>query len=162
MDLLDNLVPFIEGEEDKMASEPRKILGDVSERGEFLGVEMKVSATCTRVAVSDGHTLIVSIRFKDRTHLPSVDQVKQALQGYRCGITTPSMPQQEILVLEQDDRPQPRLDRMNGHGYTVSVGRIRTCDLFDIKLVALVHNTIMGAAGSAVLNAEIALVKGLF
>lgn len=167
IDVLDNIVPYISGEEDKMEWETRKILGNINEEGtEFVPLpfeEMKVSAQCNRVAVSDGHTECISLRFANRP-APSVEQVKQAMRDYVCEAShlgCPSAPKQTIHVLEESDRPQPRLDRDRDQGYGVSVGRVREDPVFDFKMVVLSHNTIIGAAGSGILIAEILKAKNV-
>ncbi|KAK3644935.1 aspartate-semialdehyde dehydrogenase [Elasticomyces elasticus] len=165
MDIMDNVVPFISGEEEKLLPECRKILGGMnSEASEFSDHELKISGTCTRVAVLDGHTACVSLSFA-RKPAPSAEEAKQAMREYVSEaqkMGCPSAPEQAILVMEEPDRPQPRLDREAGLGYTVSVGRVREDEggMFDLKFVALSHNTIIGAAGSSILNAEAAVLKG--
>lgn len=174
LDMLDNVVPYISGEEEKMERETGKILGSICPEGQTIqeATMPQVSATCTRVPVTDGHTEIVSIRFAldggegGRSEPPSVEEVKRALASFRPAhfptdpSQVPSAPKAAIEVLEEPDRPQPRLDRETGRGFSVSVGRIRPCSLFHIKLVLLSHNTVLGAAGSSVLNAELAVSKG--
>jgi len=147
MDILDNVVPFISGEEDKLETEAQKILGSLSTdatsfRNQSL---LKISAACNRVAVLDGHTACVSLRFANRPS-PSAEEVKHAMREYvsesqRLGC--PSAPQNAIIVFDEEDRPQPRLDRDLQKGYTVSVGRVREDEsgMFDIKFVALSHNS---------------------
>jgi aspartate-semialdehyde dehydrogenase len=140
-------VPFIPGEEDKLETEAQKILGKVN--GDVTGFqdekELRVSAACNRVAVLDGHTACVSLRFVKRPP-PSAEQVKQAMREYVSDVQKlgcPLAPQNAIRVMEEPDRPQPRLDRDTQKGYTVSVGRIRKDEsgIFDIKFVALSHNS---------------------
>jgi aspartate-semialdehyde dehydrogenase len=167
MDILDNVVPYISGEEDKLETEARKILGGMNADATAFEEQsqLKVSAACNRVAVLDGHMACVSLKFVKRPP-PSAEEVKQAMRDYVSEaqkLGCPSAPHEVIHVFEDDDRPQPRLDRDLGKGYTVSVGRVRedTSDIFDIKFVALSHNTIIGAAGSSILNAEAAVMKGL-
>ncbi|QIW98824.1 hypothetical protein AMS68_004342 [Peltaster fructicola] len=128
--------------------------------------DLKVSGTCTRVPVLDGHTAVVSLSFHKRP-APSAEQVKKAMREYVSDaqkIGCPSAPDNAIVVLEEPDRPQPRLDRETSRGYAVSVGRVREDEggVFDIKFVALSHNTVIGAAGSSILNAEAAVLKGYF
>ncbi|KAK7972912.1 aspartate-semialdehyde dehydrogenase [Apiospora saccharicola] len=168
MDILDNVVPFISGEEDKLETEARKILGGINEaKTSFIEQDkLRVSAACNRVAVLDGHTACVSLKFKNQP-APSAAEVRKALSEYVSEAQTlgcPSAPEQSIKVFGDDEpnRPQPRLDRDLGSGYTVSVGRVREDEsgIFDIKFVALSHNTIIGAAGSSILNAEAAVLKG--
>ena len=148
MDILDNVVPFISGEEDKLETEASKILGNVNgEVTGFVDQEMKISAACNRVPVLDGHTACVSLRFKNRDGpKPSAEAVKKALSSYVSEAQTlgcPSAPEPPILVMEEPDRPQPRLDRNTSNGYTVSVGRVREDEsgIFDLKFVALSHNS---------------------
>lgn len=143
------MVPFISGEEDKLETEAQKILGEVNtEVTGFLNQsDLKVSAACNRVAVLDGHMACVSLRFKDRSApRPTAEAVKKALSGYVSEAQTlgcPSAPEPSILVMEEADRPQPRLDRNTGNGYTLSVGRVREDEsgIFDLKFVALSHNS---------------------
>lgn len=168
MDIIDNIVPYIPGEEDKLESEARKILGTINTQATaFEDVhDMKISGTCTRVPVLDGHTAVVSLSFQGRPP-PSAEQAKQALRSYVSDAQTmgcPSAPEEAIVVMEEPDRPQPRLDRETGRGYAVSVGRVREDEggLFDLKFVALSHNTVIGAAGSSILNAEAAVIDGYF
>uniref|UniRef100_A0A060SY03 Aspartate-semialdehyde dehydrogenase n=1 Tax=Blastobotrys adeninivorans TaxID=409370 RepID=A0A060SY03_BLAAD len=166
MDAIDNLVPFISGEEDKLEWEPRKILGTVENGVSFKNIadgDLKVSATCTRVPVTDGHTASVAFKFKQQPP-PSLEEVKKALSEYRTEcqeLNTHSAPKHAIDVLEQPNRPQPRLDRDRGNGYTVSVGRLREDPVFDYKFVCLSHNTVLGAAGSGILIAELLKAKNL-
>ncbi|OBT73725.1 aspartate-semialdehyde dehydrogenase [Pseudogymnoascus sp. 05NY08] len=166
MDMIDNIVPFISGEEDKLENEAQKILGGVNAEVSGFAEQkgLKISAACNRVAVLDGHTACVSLKFERRPP-PSAEQVKQAMRDYVSEaqlLGCPSAPQNAILVMDEPDRPQPRLDRDTQKGYTVSVGRVREdeSEIFDIKFVALSHNTVIGAAGSSILNAEAAVLKG--
>ena len=147
MDILDNVVPYISGEEEKMEPETRKILGHVNkENMSFIQRSgLKVSATCTRVNVTDGHMAFVSLRFAKRPP-PSAEQVKQAMRQYISDaqkLGCPSAPNPAITVLDQVDRPQPRLDRDAGRGYSVSVGRVREdkTEIFDVMFAALSHNS---------------------
>lgn len=164
LDILDNIVPYISGEEEKMEWETCKILGD-SDGKQFLPLQQTVvSATCTRVPVLDGHLESVSVKFADRDAVPTVEQVYEVLEKYtseaqRLGCH--SAPEKAIVVNRAADRPQPRLDRELHKGQAVTVGRVRPCPVFDIKFTLLVHNTVLGAAGSSVLNAEVAVAKGL-
>ena len=181
MDILDNVVPFISGEEDKLETEAQKILGSVSQDRTTITTQssLKISAACNRVAVLDGHTACVSLRFQKRPP-PSAEAVKRAMSEYVSeaqSLGCPSAPENAILVMDETDRPQPRLDRDTQRGYTVSVGRVREDEsgIFDIKFVALSHNStsflahaisltppaVIGAAGSSILNAEAAVLMGL-
>lgn len=167
MDVVDNVIPYISGEEDKLENEAQKILGalnaDASGFDEQAG--LRIGATCTRVGVTDGHMAFVSLRFKNRP-APSAEQVVQAMREYQSEaqkLGAPSAPEMAIKVFDEPDRPQPRLDRDISKGYTVSVGRVRDGQeggYFDIRFAALSHNTVIGAAGSSILNAEVAVIKG--
>jgi aspartate-semialdehyde dehydrogenase len=164
LDILDNVVPHIGGEEEKMEWEVGKIIGGVNAdaTGFALLENTIVSATCTRVPVLDGHLESVSVKFANGA--PTVEQVNEVLEKYTSDaekLGCHSAPEQPIVVTYDADRPQPRLDRENLKGQTVTVGRVRTCPVLDIKFMLLIHNTVLGAAGSSVLNAEIAVAKGL-
>ncbi|KAK9460360.1 uncharacterized protein V1516DRAFT_676417 [Lipomyces oligophaga] len=163
-DILDNVVPYISGEEEKLEWETAKIMGNIADDDSFAPLsDMLVSAQCNRVAVSDGHLECVSFKFVSERK-PTIDQVKQALRDYKCepqNLGCSSAPKQAIYVLEEPDRPQPRLDRMRDNGYAVSVGRIRPDTIFDFRFVVLSHNTVIGAAGSGILIAETLLGRGL-
>ena len=152
--LVDNVIPFIAGEEHKLTCEPQKILGRVTPEG-LEPAAFLVSPSCSRVPVLDGHLLAVSVALAGQ---PSVDEMTTVFDEYRgldaCG-DLPSAPERPLQVLAGDDRPQPRLDRDLGHGMTVTVGRIRPCEVLDIKFFVLSHNLVRGAAGAALLNAEL-------
>lgn len=167
IDVLDNIVPYIGGEEDKMEWETRKILGHPNADKTAVDLldeeKMKVSAQCNRVAVSDGHTECISFRFANRPP-PSVEDLKKTMRDYVCDASKlgcASAPKQTIHVLEEQDRPQPRLDRDRDDGYGVSVGRVRTDPVLDFKMVVLSHNTVIGAAGAGILIAEILKAKNV-
>jgi aspartate-semialdehyde dehydrogenase len=160
LDILGNVIPAISGEEEKMESETQKILGSL-ERETVTPHPMVVSATTTRVPVIDGHTESISIEFEQR---PSLDNVRFALEGFRGRpqeLQLPSAPPAPIVYTDAADRPQPRLDVDRGNGMTVSVGRLRPCSILGTKLVALGHNTVRGAAGAAILNAEMMVAEGM-
>ena len=160
LDILGNVVPAISGEEEKMESETQKILGTL-ERENVTPHPMVVSATTTRVPVIDGHTESVSIELEQR---PSLEAVRAALESFRGRpqeLRLPSAPPAPIVYMEAADRPQPRLDVERGNGMTVSVGRLRPCSILGTKLVALGHNTVRGAAGAAILNAEMMVAEGM-
>ncbi|KAI9757367.1 MAG: 40S ribosomal protein S4 [Chaenotheca gracillima] len=147
MDILDNVVPFISGEEDKLETEAQKILGSVNQEATSFEDQagLRISAACNRVPVLDGHTACVSLRFQRRP-APSAEEVKQAMRDYFSEaqkLGCPSAPENAIVVMDEADRPQPRLDRDTQRGYAVSVGRVREDEsgIFDIKFVALSHNS---------------------
>ncbi|KAI0030287.1 aspartate-semialdehyde dehydrogenase [Vararia minispora EC-137] len=170
LDVLDNVVPYIPGEEEKMEWETLKILGGLSDPDSdglisfdmHSSAPLRVSAACNRVPVLDGHTASLSIRFARRPP-PSPQQVRDALSAYTPAVQTaccPSAPPHAITVFEQPDRPQPRLDRNLHAGAGVCVGRVRQCGVLDVKLVVLAHNVNIGAATSSIMNAEMAIVRG--
>ena len=154
MAILDNVIPYISGEENKMETEPLKLLGTLD--GEQVkDASFSISASCHRVPVMDGHTEAVWVQFEQEV---SPEEVKEAMVGFEHGLAElPSLPEKSLLVCDADDRPQPRLDRDIGRGMTVSVGRIRE----GIRFVVMGHNTIRGAAGASVLNAELMVQKGM-
>ncbi len=154
LDILGNVIPFISGEEEKMESETQKILGAI-EDGVVAPHLAVVSAHTTRVSVIDGHTEMVSIKVDDRVSLDEVRAALTAWRGRPQELQLPTAPEAPLVYLEAGNRPQPRLDVGRGGGMTVSVGRLRPCPVLGMKLVALGHNTIRGAAGAAVLNAEL-------
>jgi aspartate-semialdehyde dehydrogenase len=161
LDAVDNVIPYIGGgEEEKIETEPRKILGRFAD-GAFVDAEIALSASVHRVAVTDGHTMAVFLRLRQKASAADCRSVLAAFKGEPQERALPFAPKQPIHVLDAPDRPQPRLDRDRERGMAVSVGRVREDGLFDLKLEALVHNTIRGAAGAAVLNAELIRERGL-
>ncbi len=160
MDINANVIPFIGGEEEKMQQETQKILGDFTGEG-LRPLNAKVSAHCNRVPVVDGHTVTVSVEFERK---PGKDEIIRALVNYRSvpqERKLPSAPPQPVIYMEENDRPQPRRDVERERGMAVFVGRLRECPVLDYKFVAMGHNTIRGAAGAAVLNAELMYSEGL-
>ncbi len=162
MDMLDNVIPYIRNEEDKLVTEPLKILGryDAADGG-IAPAAFPVSPTCTRVAVRDGHMEVISIELERHASAEELAEALATFQSEPYALGCPSAVDPTILVRSEPDRPQTRLDRDNGHGMAVTIGRIRPCEVLDYKLVALSHNTIRGAAGGSLLNAEIMVAKGL-
>ncbi|MEO8592539.1 MAG: aspartate-semialdehyde dehydrogenase [Candidatus Solibacter sp.] len=160
MDIMGNVVPFIGGEEEKMEMETQKILGDFA--GDHIEpLSAKVSAHCNRVPVVDGHTESVSVEFATK---PSLDEVRHALESFRGepqALNLPSAPPNPVIYMQEANRPQPRKDAERERGMAAFVGRLRPCTVFDYKFVVLSHNTIRGAAGAAVLNAELMHAKGM-
>jgi len=154
LDATDNVIPFIGGEEEKIEAETLKLLGRL-QNGAIAEPDMKVSAQCNRVNVSDGH--LASIRVKlERT--ASIDDIRAALASFTSEpqhLKLHSAPERPIIVRSENDRPQPRLDRDAGNGMSVTVGRLTPDNVLDYRFVALGHNTIRGAAGAAILNAEL-------
>ncbi|MDF1557952.1 MAG: aspartate-semialdehyde dehydrogenase [ANME-2 cluster archaeon] len=155
MAILENVVPYIGGEEEKVESEPLKLLGKF-DGSEVIPAEFNVSASCHRVPVMDGHLEALWVGMRDD---PTPEQVRQAFLDFDPGLSElPTEPEHPIIVRDEPDRPQPRLDRNAGKGMSVSVGRIRE----GIRYMVMGHNTIRGAAGASVLNAELMYKKGYF
>jgi aspartate-semialdehyde dehydrogenase len=161
IDMIDNIVPFIGGEEEKTEQEPLKILGSIVD-GRFVNDDsLKVAAHCNRVSVTDGHTACVSLKFK--AEKPSLDEIVTIWRAFEAEpqrLDLPSAPKPCIIYREEHDRPQPRKDRDAGRAMAITVGRLRECPVFDIRFVALSHNTVRGAAGGAILSAELLKAKG--
>jgi aspartate-semialdehyde dehydrogenase len=162
LDILDNVIPNIGdgSEEAKIESEPLKLLGRV-EDGRVAPALLAISAQVSRVPVVDGHTALLSIGFGRR---PDVAEAIATLQGWRAPEVVrglPSAPELPLVVRPEGDRPQPRRDRDAGGGMSASVGRVRACPLLDLRMVVLSHNTIRGAAGGALLNAELLVASGV-
>jgi len=160
MDATANVIPYIGGEEEKMQQETQKILGDLTSDG-FRPLDARVSAQCNRVAVVDGHTVAVSVEFRQK---PSLDELIEAIGKFR-GVpqqrNLPSAPPQPVMYMTGNDRPQPRRDANRENGMAVFIGRLRECPVLHYKFIALGHNTIRGAAGAAVLNAELMYTEGM-
>jgi aspartate-semialdehyde dehydrogenase len=161
LDMVDNIVPYISGEEEKTENEPLKILGKIGSNGIENDNSIQISATCTRVPVSDGHTASVNIKFKDK--VPLKDEIIKIWTSFKSApqeLDLPYAPKQPIIYKENVDRPQPKKDRDNDKGMAVTTGRLREDNVFDFKFIALSHNTVRGAAGGAILNAELLVKKG--
>ena len=159
LDILGNVIPFIKNEEEKMEEETRKLLGQLNGSKVIPGA-FAMSAQCNRVAVEDGHTESVAIRIKTKAKR---QEIIDAWNNYRAEpqeLKLPSAPEKPIVYVEANDRPQPRFDVDMGAGMTTVVGRLRPCGVLDWKFTVLSHNTIRGAAGAAVLNAELLKAKG--
>ncbi|MDR0382540.1 MAG: aspartate-semialdehyde dehydrogenase [Spirochaetaceae bacterium] len=161
LDIIDNVVPYIGGEEEKSEKEPLKILGTV-ENGKIRSAEAPlISAHCNRVPVINGHTVTVSMEFGGKK--PSVEQVERIWSEFRAlpqELKLPMAPEYPIIVHSEANRPQPNKDRDVCKGMAVSVGRVRSCHVFDLRFVGLSHNTVRGAAGGGILNAELLKSKG--
>jgi aspartate-semialdehyde dehydrogenase len=161
IDLIDNIIPYIPGEEEKSEAEPLKILGSIAGNAIVSAKEPLISAHCNRVPVIDGHSACVSLEFGDKK--PELDEIKAIWRDFRGPpqeLKLPSAPEQPIIYREEPNRPQPRLDRDSGGGMAVTVGRLRTCGVFDIRFTGLSHNVGRGAAGGGILNAELLKAKG--
>lgn len=156
LDITDNVVPYIAGEEPKVETEPQKILGEL-DNGAIRAADFALSAQCFRVNVVDGHTASVRVRLRERATL---EEITDAMTSFP-GLNLHSSPDQFIEVTNEPSRPQPRLDRDNGKGMAITVGRIFPDTVFDYRFVTLSHNTVRGAAGAAILNAELLIDKGI-
>jgi aspartate-semialdehyde dehydrogenase len=159
LDILGNVVPFIRNEEEKMQEELGKLLGKLKAR-QVVPADFPISAHCNRVAVEDGHTESISIKLKKRATAEKIIAAWREYRGLTADLKLPFAPAEVIFYDERPDRPQPRLDIERGHGMTVTCGRLRPCSLLDWKFTMLSHNTIRGAAGAALLNAELLKAKG--
>lgn len=160
LDIVGNVVPFIGGEEEKIEVETQKILGSFAD-GELAPHAVAVSAHTTRVPVVDGHTEMVSVDFDHAVDGSDVRAAFDTFRGELQDLRLPSAPAQPIVYLDAPDRPQPRLDVEREGGMAVFIGRLRPCPVFQHKFVALGHNTVRGAAGAALLNAELMQAKGM-
>jgi len=160
LDIIDNVIPYIPKEEEKMESETRKILGKF-DGTEVHPADIVISASCHRVDVKDGHLEAIYVELEDK---PAIDEVKAAFRdfiGEPQRLKLPTAPERPIIVRDEIDRPQPRLDRDAGRGMSVVVGRIREDPIMTIKYLCLGHNTVRGAAGAGVLSAELLFKKGI-
>ena len=152
LDILGNVVPFIGGEEEKMETETQKIFGTDGGR---VPHEVRISAHTNRVPVLDGHTMTVSVEFDAAPEVAQVIEAMRAFRGRPQELGLPSAPLPAIEVMTEANRPQPRLDADRGDGMAVCVGRVHACPVFHVKFVAMAHNVVRGAAGAAILNAEL-------
>jgi aspartate-semialdehyde dehydrogenase len=161
LDVIDNIIPFVaESEEIKMGKEPNKMLGVFAD-GQVQTAGISVSAHCNRVPVSDGHMVTVSVRFRNK---PSEQDILTAWQNWNPvaqQLNLPTAPQPPLVFRTEPNRPQPRLDRDTGAGMATIIGRLRPCEVLDYRFVCLAHNTVRGAAGGSVLNAELMFAQGM-
>jgi len=159
-DILGNVIPHIGGEEEKIESETRKILGSLTD-GQVVFHPVRLSATTTRVPVQNGHTESIAVGLEQQPTADAIIDAWNSFRGRPQALDLPSAPKQPVVYLTEANRPQPILDANRERGMAVSIGRLRACPLFDYKFVALGHNTIRGAAGAAILNAELMHREGL-
>ena len=159
LDILGNVIPHIGGEEEKMEIETRKILGHFNGR-EIEFADFPVSAQCNRVPVEDGHMESVSVKLAAKVQIQEVVEALRTFSGPPQELGLPSAPERPIVVMEAQDRPQPRFDVNHSCGMATLIGRIRPCSIFDYKFTVLGHNTIRGAAGASILNAELLRAQG--
>lgn len=159
LDIIDNVIPYVSGDEGKMETETLKMLGTYQDNG-VTAYESIISATATRVPLLDGHLVNMSIGLREK---PEIDEILDLWANYRGAediAMLPSAPEKPLQYLPQINRPQPRRDRMAGKGMMTSIGRLRECPILDYKFATLSHNTIRGAAGCSILNAEMLAVRG--
>ncbi len=161
-EMVDNLIPFIGGEEEKSEQEPLKVWGKINGNVIEKATSPNITTQCLRVAVSDGHTAAVFVSFENKPSKEEILKLWREFSGVPQELNLPSAPKQFIHYFEEDNRPQAKLDRMLENGMAVSVGRLREDSQYDYKFVCLSHNTLRGAAGGAVLMAELLAAKGYF
>ena len=160
LDIIDNVLPFIKSEEEKMEREPLKILGKLSTSMKVQNANIKISAQCNRVPVIDGHLESIQIKLKKKASKEEIIKTWQNFKGEPQKLKLPSAPSSPIIYFNQENFPQPKIHRNLGNGMTVSIGRLRDCHIFDYKFSVLSHNTVRGAAGGTILIAELMMAKG--
>ena len=163
LDMVDNVVPYIGGEEEKSEKEPQKVFGSIHDHAFIADETIRISAHCNRVPVVDGHVACVSLEFGEKK--PTLEEIKAIWLAFRSvpqEMNLPSAPEHPILYREEANRPQPIRDRDSERGMAVTIGRLRPCPVFDVRFVGLSHNTVRGAAGGGILNAELLKAKGYF
>jgi len=159
-DIIDNIIPFIKGEEEKSEKEPLKILGKISGDKIVDAAGPKISAHCNRVPCLDGHMACVSVEFEKKLEREAILKAWKSFRAEPQKLKLPFAPEQPIIYRDEPDRPQTRLDRDADKGMAVVCGRLRDCNVFDWRFVGLSHNTVRGAAGGGILNAELLKAKG--
>jgi aspartate-semialdehyde dehydrogenase len=158
LDILDNVIPYIKNEEEKLEAEPLKLLGKF-DGAQIINADFRISASCNRVATREGHLESASVELGQKV---AIDQVRDAMLQFTSEpqrLQLPTAPKHPIIVRDEPDRPQPRLDRDSENGMATVVGRLRECSVLDYKFSLLGHNTIRGAAGGTLLNAELMVAK---
>ncbi|MBN1231624.1 MAG: aspartate-semialdehyde dehydrogenase [Anaerolineales bacterium] len=159
MSIMDNVIPYIGGEEEKLEMEPRIMLGSI-ESGVQTPKDFIVSAQVNRVPILDGHTVCLSLGFKENPTPEDAIRVMEDYEAPEIVRSLPSAPEKMIIIRREVDRPQPRLERDSCNGMVATVGRVRACPIFDLRMVSVIHNAIRGAAGGAILNAELLVAEG--
>ena len=159
LDILDNVIPMIGGEEPKVETEPLKLLGEFK-NNKFKFANIKISAQCNRVPTKDGHFLTVAFSVRKPAKVSEIKKIIKNFKSEPQKLKLPSAPKKPLTYLDDEFRPQVRLDRDRENGMSVSVGRLREDPVLDFKMVVMGHNTIRGAAGAAILNAELLYKKG--
>ncbi len=161
IDLVDNIIPYIGGEEEKSEVEPLKIFGSIQAGKIISSADLNISAHCNRVPVTDGHTACVSMQFAgNKPELAEIIAIWKEFKSEVHGLGLPSAPVPAIIYREENVRPQPNKDRDAGNGMAITVGRLRKCNVFDFRFTGLHHNTVRGAAGGSILSAELLVSKG--
>ena len=159
LDIMDNVIPYISGEEDKLETEPLKMLGQLDD-GHVDMANIKISAQCNRVATRDGHMEAVSVEFVDKPRLQDIVTTFQEFRGVPQELNLPMAPARPVVYRAEKDRPQVKLDRDTDKGMATVIGRLRECKVLDAKFILLGHNTLRGAAGATLLNAELMMARG--
>ena len=154
------MIPFIGGEEQKIETETQLLLGKI-EGSQRMPAKMIISSQANRVNVKEGHTICLSIKFAQKPSRKEIISVLENFKGIEGTPDLPSIPQQIFIVRQEEDRPQPCMDRHVNGGMSVTVGRIRTCPILDFRMVTVSHNTLRGAAGGSILNAELLVAKNM-
>jgi len=160
LDIVDNVIPFIGGEEHKIETETQLLLGKI-EGSQRMPAKMIISSQANRVNVKEGHTICLSIKFAQKPTREEIISVLENFKGIEGTPDLPSIPQQILVVRQEEDRPQPYKDRHVNDGMSVTVGRIRACPILDFRMVTVSHNTLRGAAGGSILNAELLVAKNM-
>ncbi|NSW53618.1 MAG: aspartate-semialdehyde dehydrogenase [Anaerolineae bacterium] len=160
LDIQDNVIPYIAGEEEKMELETRILLSKYDPMRQLPDETIQVSAQANRVPVIDGHTVCLSVKFREKPDIAAISGLLTGYRGAEIVRQLPSAPVHPIIVRDEIDRPQPRRDRDTDHGMAATVGRIRPCPILDLRFVSVIHNAIRGAAGGAILNAELLAARG--
>jgi aspartate-semialdehyde dehydrogenase len=160
MAILDNVIPHIGGEDEKLENEPRKLLGRVVDH-EMILADLQLSAQANRVPVMDGHLASVSVKLRDAATPQQAVEVLETWQPPEICAELPSSPQRPLIYRHEEDRPQPRLDRDSEEGLAWTVGKVRKCNVLDLRYVAITHNTLRGAASGSILNAELLVAQGI-
>lgn len=159
-EMVDNVIPFIGGEEEKSELEPGKVMGEIKKGKFVLNKKLEISANCIRVPVADGHMAAINVKFGKKTSVTKLIKAFKDFKNPLTGLGLPSAPKPFITYFEEENRPQTKLDRDLANGMGISVGRMREDSILDFKCVALSHNTIRGAAGGSILTAELLVKKG--
>jgi aspartate-semialdehyde dehydrogenase len=160
MAIMDNVIPYIGGEDEKLENEPRKLLGRVVDQ-EMVLADLQLSAQANRVPVMDGHLASVSVKLRDEATAQQAVEELETWQAPEVCAELPSSPQRPLVYRHEPDRPQPRLDRDSEDGLAWTVGGVRQCNVLDLRYLSITHNTLRGAASGSILNGELLVVQGI-